>query len=44
VQTSEQLSLEQIQAFLEGSEAAGFEGQNREQVCGQVNGRLLPGS
>jgi hypothetical protein len=34
VQTSERLSLEQIQAFLEGSEAVGFEGQNREEVYG----------
>jgi transposase InsO family protein len=32
VQTSERLSLEQIQAFLEGSGAVGFEGQNREEV------------
>src|SRR5260370_39433369 len=40
VQTSEQLSLEQIQAFLEGSEAVGFEGQNREEVYGWVNQTL----
>jgi hypothetical protein len=40
VQTSERLSLEQIQAFLEGSGSVGFEGQNREEVYGWVNQTL----
>jgi transposase InsO family protein len=40
VQTSERLSLEQIQAFLEGSEEVGFRGQNREEVYGWVNQTL----
>src|SRR5260370_41809317 len=40
VQTSERLSMEQIQAFLEGSEAVGFAGQNREEVYGWVNQTL----
>jgi transposase InsO family protein len=40
VQTSERLSLEQIQAFLEGSGEVGFKGQNREEVYGWVNQTL----
>jgi hypothetical protein len=40
VQTSERLSLEQIQAFLEGSGEVGFKGQNREEVHGWVNQTL----
>jgi len=40
VQTSERLSLEQIQTFLEGSEEVGFKGQNREEVYGWVNETL----
>ena len=40
MQTSERLSLEQIQAFLEGSGEVGFEGQNREEVYGWVNQTL----
>ena len=40
MQTSERLSLEQIQAFLEGSGAVGFEGRNREEVYGWVNQTL----
>ena len=38
--TSERLSLEQIQAFLEGSGEVGFKGQNREEVYGWVNRTL----
>jgi len=37
MKAGEKLSLEQIQAFLEGSEAVGFEGQNREEIYGWVN-------
>ena len=40
VQTSEPLSLEQIQAFLDGSGEVGFKGQNREEVYGWVNQTL----
>jgi len=40
VQTSERLSLEQIQAFLDGSLEVGFKGQNREEVYGWVNQTL----
>ena len=40
MQTSERLSLEQIQAFLEGSGEVGFKGQNREEVYGWVNRTL----
>jgi transposase InsO family protein len=40
VQTTERLSLEQIQAFLDGSEEVGFKGQNREEVYGWVNQTL----
>ena len=40
MQTSEHLSLEQIQAFLEGSEEVGFRGQHREEVYGWVNQTL----
>ena len=38
--TSERLSLEQIQAFLEGSGEVGFKGRNREEVYGWVNQTL----
>jgi transposase InsO family protein len=40
VHTSERLSLEQIQAFLDGSGEVGFKGQNREEVYGWVNQTL----
>jgi transposase InsO family protein len=40
VQTSERLSLEQIQAFLDGSGEVGFKGQNREEVYAWVNQTL----
>src|ERR1017187_1234550 len=40
VQTLERLSLEQIQAFLEGSGEVGFKGQNREEEYGWVNQTL----
>jgi len=40
VHTSERLSLEQIQAFLEGSGEVGFKGRNREEVYGWVNQTL----
>jgi hypothetical protein len=40
VQTSERMSLEQIQAFLEGSGEVGFKGQKREEVYGWVNETL----
>lgn len=40
MQTSERLSLEQIQAFLDGSGEVGFKGQNREEVYGWVNQTL----
>src|ERR1019366_892891 len=40
VHTSERLSLEQIQAFLDGSGEGGFKGQNREEVYGWVNQTL----
>src|SRR5260370_20298651 len=40
VQTSGRLSLEQIQAFLEGSGEVGFKGQNREEVYGWRNQTL----
>jgi hypothetical protein len=40
VQTSERLSLEQIQAFLDGSGEVGFKGQNREEVYGWVDQTL----
>jgi len=40
VQTTHELSLKQIQAFLEGSGEVGFEGQNREEVYGWVNRTL----
>ena len=38
--TSEGLSLEQIQAFLNGSEEVGFEGQNRKEIYAWVNQTL----
>ena len=38
--TSERLSLEQIQVFLDGSGEVGFKGQNREEVYGWVNQTL----
>ena len=40
MQTSERLSLEQIQAFLDGSGEVGFKGQNREEVYGWVDQTL----
>jgi transposase InsO family protein len=40
VQTPQRLSLEQIQAFLEGSGEVGFKGRNREEVYGWVNQTL----
>jgi hypothetical protein len=40
VQTSERLSLEQIQAFLDGSGEVGFKGQNREEVYGWMDQTL----
>jgi hypothetical protein len=40
MQAAEKLSLEQIRAFLEGSEEFRFEGRNREEVYGWVNGTL----
>jgi transposase InsO family protein len=40
VQAAEKLSLEQIRAFLEGSDEVRFEGRNREEVYGWVNQTL----
>ena len=40
MQANEKLSLEQIQAFLEGSEEVVFEGRNRAEVYGWVNQTL----
>jgi transposase InsO family protein len=40
VEATERLSLEQIQAFLEGSGDVGFGGQKREEVYGWVNQTL----
>src|SRR5450631_4555806 len=40
MQANEKLSLEQIQAFLQGSEEAVFEGRNRQEVYGWVNETL----
>ena len=40
MQVPEKLSLEQIQAFLDGSEEMQLEGQNREEVYGWVNQTL----
>jgi hypothetical protein len=40
VQTSERLSLVQIQAFLDGSGEVGFKGQNRKEVYSWVNQTL----
>lgn len=40
MQSSQRLSLEEIQAFLEGSEQVGFKGVNREEVYGWVNQTL----
>jgi hypothetical protein len=40
VQTTERLSLEQMQALLDGSEGVGFKGQNREEVYSWVNQTL----
>ncbi len=40
MQTSERLSLEQIRAFLNGSEEVGFKGKNRGEVYGWVNQTL----
>jgi transcriptional regulator with XRE-family HTH domain len=40
VQAPEKLSLEQMRAFLDGSEEVRFEGRNREEVYGWVNQTL----
>lgn len=40
METSQGLSLEQIRAFLQASDAVGFEGRNREAVYGWVNRTL----
>jgi hypothetical protein len=40
MQANEKLSLEQIQAFLQGSEEVIFEGRNRQEVYGWVNQTL----
>ena len=40
MQTSERLSLEQIQAFLDGSGEVGFKGRNRAEVYDWVNQTL----
>src|ERR1035438_1464707 len=40
MQANEKLSLEQIQAFLEGSEEVVFEGRNRAEVYSWVNQTL----
>jgi transposase InsO family protein len=40
MQANEKLSLEKIQAFLEGSEEVAFEGRNREEVYGWVSQTL----
>ncbi len=40
MQASERVSLEQIQAFLEGSKPVEFKGRNREEVYGWVNQML----
>lgn len=40
MQAGEKLSLEQIRAFLEASDAVGFKGRNREEVYGWVNQTL----
>jgi hypothetical protein len=40
MQAGEKLSLEQIRAFLEASQGAGFKGRNREEVHGWVNQTL----
>jgi transposase InsO family protein len=37
VEAGQRLSLEQIRAFLEASDAVGFKGRNREEVYGWVN-------
>jgi len=37
LEANQELSLEQIQAFLRASDAVGFEGRNREEVYGWVN-------
>lgn len=40
MKAADQLSLEQIRAFLEASEEVGFKGRNREEVYGWVNATL----
>jgi transposase InsO family protein len=40
VETSQGLCLEQIRAFLQASDAVGFDGRNREEVYGWVNRTL----
>jgi len=40
VETNQGLSLEQIRAFLEASDAVGFEGRNREEVYEWINRTL----
>ena len=40
METSQGLSLEQIRAFLQASDAVGFNGRNREEVYGWVNRTL----
>jgi transposase InsO family protein len=40
VKAGEKLSLEQIRAFLEASDAVGFQGRNREEVYGWVKATL----
>jgi len=40
VQTSQRLSLEQIEAFLEGSGEVGFKGENRDEIYAWVNQTL----
>lgn len=40
METDQELSLEQIRAFLQASDAVGFEGRNREEVYGWVNRTL----
>ena len=37
MEANQELSLEQIRAFLKASDAVGFEGRNREEVYGWVN-------
>jgi hypothetical protein len=41
VQSKQGLSLEEIRAFLKGSDEVHFEGQNRKEIYGWVNETLL---